>query len=221
MAVDQDRLARLLASAAFDARYYEGHIQDRSRNQRPMTFVGAPTWGRINGWPCLKQNAAGEGATSDVVAPVLDTTQAVSFEIVMEQWVAGYTVAVRQRPGNGGWSFDYDQPNNRLAVSLYDAAGVLARGAFPVGLGGRRPTSYIVSFAAGGLTPAAWFNGIPVAGAAFGAGVPAIGANAVCAIGLTAGINRFMIIRCWQGALTSEDCSCLAEQAKLLIGGAW
>ena len=229
MPVDQDRYQSLIRRAAFRAEYFRGTIQDLSPAQRAMAFVGAPTWSRINGWPCLAQNAINQGSTSGAVAAFLDVTGSVWFEAVVQPFAYGtdQNLIVSQRtPAGPGFTFFWHSSiaNAYARIILYDAAGASARSlntpvlSVPV----MRPSHIVLASINAGATGLGWINGIPVVVTLAGAGVVANAGVSVIEAGggvFTRGLKGTMIARAWQGTPTNADVACLAEQAKLMIGG--
>ena len=229
MPVDQDRYNRLLASTAFDASFYTGSIQDRSRYQRAMTFVGAPTWTKINGWPALSGLVNGDGTTSANLPLVLDVTQTFSVEILtLVSGVSGnYTTAWRQTGAGffGGAEIQVVSRANgiQLYATVYDAAGAVARQILSPNpsFAYRTAAHGLMTYIAGGGAGRCWINGVPTAVTLAGAGVPFNLAPPRPIISGGAGYwtGTYLLVRVWQGDTTNEDATCLAEQAKLLVGG--
>jgi len=222
MPVDQDRYRSLIARAAFNAEFFRGTISDLSSAQRAMTFVGSPTWGRLNGFPILKKNAAADGTTSAAVAPVLDVTGSITFEGLFVADDVFMPVMFRQVGGTGGVSFGNLSGVNRGEVYLLDAAGAGARfvmtaiGALPA----HRPRHLIISSIDGGTSGLVWINGVPSTCTLALAGVAASPpVSVVTTLGAVSAAGQAMISRCWPFLFTNEDAVCIAEQAKLLVGG--
>ncbi len=226
MALDQDRYRSLIERCAFRMDAFRGTIADLSPAQRAMAFVGAPTWGRINGWPCLKMNAAADGATSGALAAVLDVTGPFFVEAVARINLRSQyqDIAGQYGGGGGGWEW-YFSNLNALVLLLYTAGGGVARNlsipaaSLPV----RSPVHVLAYSTAGGVAGLAWVNGVPVGPVPAGAGVAANGGvRPYTVLGVGGGGSEradLLLHRAWTGTPSNADASCLAEASKLMIGG--
>jgi hypothetical protein len=219
-AVDQDRYRSLIARAAFNAEFFRGTIQDLSAAQRVMTFVGSPRWSKLASWPCLKQNAANDGAVSAVVASIVDTTQAFWVELLIVPPFTASTLLLQFNAG--GWRCYYDGTSQLLYLLTTTAVGGNARycnssvGSVPV----RRPVHAVLGLDPVGLSGRIFLNGVPAVTAFVNNAPPVLCAAAilnVCGVGGES--MRSMIARVWQGTPSNEDCQALYQQAKLLVGG--
>lgn len=221
MPVDQERYDLLIRRATFNAEFWRGTIQDLSAAQRAMSFVGAPTWSRINGWPCLAVNAT--GTTSAAVPQVVDVTGSFTVEALSSyrQLPAAW---LEQYGATGGFRFSSPSGVNRSEIYLYDNAGVAARviytavGATPL----NRPFHLLLTSTLGGTVGYARINGIPSTVAYAGAGVAANVAVPTAIAHGDADTRRAaqsLIVRAYPFALTNEDCATLYQAAKTLVGG--
>lgn len=225
MAVDQDRYRALIARAAFNAEFWRGTIQDLSPAQRAMSFVGAPTWGRINGNPCLSQRANADGVTRAAENPLIDVTGPFFVELCVINHIAGNLSYIRHGGvgATGGWKLTWDPANERASLDLFTAAGAVARTVYNPNnsLAPRnKPFHTIMATALGGTTGACWTAGLPAVATLAGVGVAAAApAINLYAGGFGTGLCDSLIIRVWSGVPTNADATCLAEQARLLVGG--
>jgi len=226
MAFDQNRYFSLIQRAAFDASFYKGTIQDLSSAQRAMSFVGAPTFGRVNGHPCLKQNATGEGCTSGAVLGVVDMAASWTIETLHRQDVGDSWLCRWAGPASaGGFLQSNFAAGGRILVYEYDAAGVPQRQLFSPAGGVTPPNKTLhtlTSSIAAGTSGRMWFNGIPQVVTLIGAGVPVNPVASPVGFGMSGGAGGLateMILRVYPFALTNEDATCLAEAAKELVGG--
>ena len=226
MPADQDRYRSLIARAAFNAEFFRGTIQDLSAAQRAMTFVGAPSFGMINGLPCLKQNAAGDYTTSAAIPAVLDVTASWSIEALFSPG-PGTIATILQQVGAanaGGFSFQWRNTGGDvdvILVYLFDLAAGPRLLYSNNGVFTRYSTRHaIISGINGGASGKMWLNGVPIVCNLFGAAAPAnIAVNRALTTLVGPVITTASLIRVFPFALTNADATCLAEQAKLLVGG--
>ena len=224
MAYDQQRYRALVQSAAVNYEFWRGTIQDQSSRGLAMTPVGNPSWGRVNGRPALKQNAAGDGVTSGNVANIVDVTGSFSVEGFFTPMILGANFPLRQwlGGGSGGFALTHDYGGGRSALYLLNNVGGVARtitmaaGTHPAGV----LRHVLIVSLAGGISGYCWMNGIPVGPVFIGAGVAAnIAANAAVAAGAGTGLMSSLLIRAYPFALGNEDVTCLAAAAESLVGG--
>lgn len=232
MPVDQDRVTRLLASAAFDCRFYEGHVQDRSRNQIAMGFVGTPGWAKVNGWPALRAGAL-TGTVSAAVAPIVDMTGAFTLECLLvgnTRAASGFVLLGQLGAGVAGgflWYWGSAAGTEWCQLFMFDLAAASIWWRSPVGsVPPNRPIHVLQTVTGGGAACSAWVNGVPVVTTGFGVIVPANCGNRPVEVGTavlsgSSNIGTLCIVRALPFAVAAEDATTLSEQAKLLIGGAW
>jgi len=223
MPVDNDRFQSLIRRAAFNAELWRGTVQDLSPAQRAMAFVGAPTWSRINGWPILKQNAVGDGATSGNVANIVDVTTPFWLECIFVSTAGGTACYALQQGlstfGGFVWYWSVGA-GNKLVLEMYDGAAGAARSI--AGAGGSHMPGILrhTILAVTPLSGSCWVNGIPSAMTIVNTRAATNCApRAVRVMGTLGGCCQTMLARAWQGTPTNEDVACLAEQAKLMVGG--
>jgi len=227
MPYDSDRARSLIARAAFNAEFFRGTISDLSNAQRAMTFVGAPTWGMINGKPALRQNTAADLVNSAAVPAIVDVTADFSLEFVIEPHRFGDDTPdiIRQTNNGGFYCFWHGFPAvQRFYLRLQTNAGATAREIItPVASATMNAAQHvIITSQAGGTSGSSWKNGIPQVATLAGAGVAAnCPATILTAFGYPTNATRYtyLLERVYPFALTNADASCLAEQAKLLVGG--
>lgn len=223
MPFDSARAASLIARAAFNAEFFRGTIQDLSSAKRAMSFVGAPTWSRINGRPCLKQNAAGDGTTSGVVDNIVDVTAPFWVEALFTTTNPGAACYVLQQGAvaAGGFIFYWSLGAGTLfRVELYDGAAGGARSVNTPAASGPYNTTRHVIIGIEPLVGSCWINGVP--------GTPLVvntraatncAPRAVRMMGTVGGGCQAGFIRCTQGTPSQEDATCLYQQARILTGG--
>ena len=218
MPFDVDRYRSLISRAAFDCSFYKGTIQDLSPAQRAMSFVGAPTWGQVNGVPCLQMNGAVRVSTSAAVPRVVDTTNTFWVELLGSHSTTDYLM---YQISGGGWTVYYISATNQIVLGTYTAATANARNvnmaAMP--LPGRlfHIVGYLDPVGLGGQW---WVSGMPVATVFANTGVPANCANAIFQLAnVGPAIGRGMINRVWSGTPANEDVSALYGAAHVLTGG--
>lgn len=225
MRYDQDRYQSLIKSAAFDCSFYKGTIQDLSKAQRPMTFAGTPTWGRIGCLPALKQNSTGDAATSGNVAPLVDVTGTFTVEAIVlglldgtDQLLLNWGVG-----GAGGFVFMRQSTFTRVNITLFTIAGAVARElSSPVGsVPMLKPMHCLMTSVTGGTAGLFWINGQPAAVTLAGAGLAAnyVGTRPILAGGGNAGLQITALVRGWLGALSNDDVDALHGAAHELTGG--
>lgn len=225
MPVDQEHYRSLISRCAFRMDAFTGSFQDLSAAQRTMTAVGAPTWGRINGLPCLSQRANADGATRAAENPLIDVTGAFVVELCAINHIAGNLSYIRHGGigATGGWKLTWDSASERASLDLFTAAGAVARTVYSPNnslLPRNKPFHLIMGTSLGGTTGACWVAGLPAVATLAGAGVAAAApALALYAGGFGTGLCDSIIIRVWQGTPTNSDAQCLADAAKLLVGG--
>jgi len=214
---DQDRYRSLIARAAFDCSFYKGTIQDQSAAQRAMAFVGAPTFSRCNGLPCLKQNAAADGATSGNIAAVVDTTQPFWCEALIDPPSTG-TCHLIYQVNAGGFTFYWDASVPRIFLMTRTAALGNARYGFATVV--KRPQHLVVSLDPVGLTSNGWVNGVPLGMTFTNTAPPVLCAATPVVVCGAGGLNmRSLLARVWRGAPTNEECAALYGAAHVLTGG--
>ena len=225
MAYDQNRYQSLIQRAAFNAEFFRGTIQDLSSAQRAMSFVGAPTFGRVNGHPCLKQNAAGDRVTSGAVPMAVDVLGDFFLEVTFSLSTGGQWANLLTQGGvGGGFTAYWVSATQEARLYLFTAAGAYAEQInTPFGsiLPSRRYHLLMQSLAAG-TNGRVTINGVHVAPVLMLAGVVAAGVNPVIT---TAGSSNagcrqnVSTSRLWRGQYTNEDATCLAAAAESLVGG--
>lgn len=227
MPVDTARYNSLISRAAFNMEAWRGTYQDLSANRLAMTAVGTPTWGVVNGLPCLKQGTVGDGATSATVQRIVDVTGSFTVEwLFSAQYVDGNdNFIIRQGTGGGGFGIYVATPGAgqfRAVLVIYDAAAAAARYVYyNPGLPLFWQYHMIYNPRTGGTSGATWINGTPVTTTLAGAGVSAnIAVDRVVTVGVGAGgLKEFSIMRVFPFSLGNEDVTVLYEQAKILTGG--
>jgi hypothetical protein len=225
MPTSQDRYLALIARAAFNCEMFRGTFQDLSPAQRAMTVQGAPTWGRIDSWPTLKQLASADGAASGAVARIVDVTADFSIEWSGELLLpeAGTANLISQVGATGGFRLAWDAVNTVFVLTLYTNAGAVARtittpaASAPL----RTPVEIIIRSTAGGTAGAAWIRGTPVVATLGGAGVAAnIGANSAVVVEEgDFGLVETLEARVTQDAWSNEDVAAIHSQVATMTGG--
>ena len=225
MAYDQQRHRALVQSAAVNYEFWRGTIQDQSSRGLAMSFVGAPTFGRVNGHPCLKQNAAGDCVTSGAVPMAVDVLGDFFLEVTFCVSTGGLKANLLTQGGvGGGFTTYWVSATQQVLLYLFTAAGAAAGQIYtPVGsiLPSRRYHLLMQSLAAG-TNGRVTINGVHVAPVLMLAGVAAAGVNSVI---ITAGHSNagcrenISTSRLWRGQYTNEDATCLAAAAESLVGG--
>jgi len=232
MAFDQNRYFSLIQRAAFDASFYKGTIQDLSSAQRAMSFVGAPTWARVNGRPCLSLRGGAYVRTTVAVAPVIpDLTAQVAYEalFVMPSATGLIDYLFHQQgaaPG-GGVSlgvFDTTLANQNIYMHGIPAGGgngrylAVAAGSCPNGR-----MAHVVQTAENTFTSGrAWVNGIARTVTLSDFNPPAVSLVATIRAGGYGFLvpHGVMIVRVWQGVtFTNEDAQVLYQAARELTSG--
>jgi hypothetical protein len=123
MGYDQDRYARLLASASFDCSFYKGTWQDLSKNRLAMSAVGSPSWTMVNGLPALASRV-GNRIQSAVIAGIVDITQPFFVELLMSPSGTEYLL---YQLNAGGMTVYYDTTVSYVQLYTYTAALGVAR----------------------------------------------------------------------------------------------
>jgi len=221
-----DRYNSLISRCSFNAEFFRGTWQDLSPAQRTMTPVGSPSFGKLAGWPCLKQNAAADGTTSAVVPAVVDLAGSWSAEAILIPGPGTTLNIITQLGAGNAGGFQIQWRNtggdvNLLAVYQYDIAGVVRLFYTNIGAFVRyTPGHLLFSSINNGASAKFWINGIPAVANAFGAGVPAnIGANRSIVVGTGAAIASFLFVRLLPFAFTNEDATACYQQAHILTSG--
>lgn len=224
MAFDVQRFTSLRERASFNVEAYKGTFQDQSPAQRTMTVVGTPTFDRINGLPCLKQNANADGATSAAVAAAVDVTGSFSIEILGRQMVDGIPIFGQGGSNIGGFVCYYSGSvlTYKLVVEMYTsvAPGVVRNAqsnvnTYPLG----RLIHTALSITTGGAVGSLWINGVPSTFTMGGAGVVTnIAVNRAIAFWSNTGRTESSIIRLYPFALANADVAALYGAAKSLVG---
>ena len=229
MPLDQQRYRALVESAAVNFDFSRGTIQDLSPAGRAMSFVGAPTWARVNGRPCLNQNAINQGATSGVVGPVVDVTGSFSVEVLLQAGVETPVPSVnvplyQATAGVGGFAFQL-----RTGAGWWTAymdlfglgGGVQRRLTMPVDSWpwDTKPRHGIIVSRNATSDGLAWLNGIPRAVVVTLIGPLANIVNQTVLVGADRGMCIYSLVRAYPFALTNEDAACLAEAAREMVGG--
>jgi hypothetical protein len=216
MGYDQDRYNSLISRASFDCSFYKGTIQDQSKSRLAMGFVGAPSWGRINGLPCLqKPGTTGNGITTAVIPAILDVTGTVTFETLC--FKEAFHVRCLRQADLGGFELGNKFGGGGGELTLFDAAGAAARLIRSPNFVVNTPIHLIVTSVAGGTAGRTWVNGVPGTTSLVFAGVAANAPpSAVLVLGGGYG-GGLSISRAWQGALTNEDCAALYGAAHAMF----
>jgi len=222
MAYDQNRYQSLIQRAAFNAEFFRGTIQDLSSAQRAMSFVGAPTFGRVNGHPCLKQNAAGDGVTSGNVANIVDVTSPFFLEAIFGVFPGDLPCYIIQQgvATFGGFIWYWSASGRLYQLEIYDAAAGAARTlSTPVDSQPARTLRHAL-FAVSPLSALTWINGIPVTPLVTNTRVPTNCAPRPLRVLATLGGGcQAMIARVWQGTPTNEQVNDLYQAARELTSG--
>jgi len=221
---DQGRYNSLIARCAADFSFYKGTIQDLSGAQLAMSFAGAPTWSRVNGHPALAQRANADGAASAATGPVVDVTGAFFVEALFVPQLDPTTTDAllhQQAAGSGGFDIVWNPATDIVTLTLYTAAGAVARTISTAAntVVPTVPLHVVLASSAGGAAGTAWLRGIPAAVALAGAGVAANTAAAPVGYGRGTGLSDFIVSRVFSGAPGNEDAACLAEVAREMVGG--
>ncbi len=220
MPYDQQRYNSLISRCAFDMSAYTGSFQDRSPAQRTMTAVGAPTWTRVNGLPCLR-SPEGTGITSGNVSAPVSMTASCAFEFVLRPDVAASFIGIlRHNVAAGGWLVAWNIAGTQLLTLWgYNAGGATATSLTSSAAVARGRTIHGVISVQGGVPNALWINGIP------GASAVVVGAHVdggllpVVAARAYGGAVSTMLIRAYPFALTNEEVQTLYQAAHVLTGG--
>lgn len=219
---DKARYQSLIERATFNCEFWRGTYQDLSPSRLAMTAVGTPTWGKVNGLPCLKQRASGDRVQSGVVPSVVDTaTSSYWVESIWSPHTAVTSYALYQFNG-GGWTAYSDGANRTVAIGSLTAAGALARYCFPAAGSTplNRPTHVVLWIDVVGLSGRAWINGIPHAVTFVNAAPPVACASTKLLVSAQGGGSlQTLLSRVWQGTPSNEDVAALYGAASVLTGG--
>jgi hypothetical protein len=224
MPFDNARYQSLIERASFRFEPFRGTIQDLSSAQRTMSFVGSPSFCLVNGLPALRQNAAGDGATSGAVAAAVDVTGSYSIEILGGHMIDGIPIFGQGASNAGGFAFYYSGSvlTYKCVVEMYSSAGpgVMRNGQSNVNTYPMRRTIHtLISVSGGGATGTLAINGVPSTFTMGGAGVVTnIAANRAITFWANTGRTGTTILRLYPFALTNSDATCLYGAARSLVG---
>ena len=223
MAFDQQRYSRLIASAAFNAEFFRGTIQDQSSRGLAMTFAGAPTWTRVNGKPAISQagSSANYVLSTAAVASLVDLTGTFSLELLFCASAIERDRPIQQIDGTNTGIIAQRESASTSYVYLYSGGAVVRSIGTPAGATAASLIHHLVfTSVAGGTSGYVWHRGIPLAAALSGAGAAANPAASVVRLGLGASrLGRTLVVRLWQQAFGNPDANCLAEAAREMVGG--
>jgi len=223
MPLDQTRYQDLIAGASFDASFYKGTIQDQSSRSLAMSFVGAPTWTRVNGKPAISQ--AGSNAnyvmSTAAVASLVDLTGTFSLELLFCASAVERDRPIQQIDGTNTGIIVQRESASTSYVYLYSGGAIVRSIGTPAGATAASLIHHLVfTSVAGGTSGYVWHRGIPLAATLSGAGAAANPAASIVRLGLGAsGLGETLVVRLWQQAFGNPDANCLAEAAREMVGG--
>lgn len=226
MGCDYALLRNTLVSATFSAEWWKGTIQDQSIRRAAMSFAGTPRWVKQGCPVALVQRADADGTTSGNKAALVDVTGDFTVEWRGTPLVAGAGVDVllsQVEAGAGGFVFAWDAVNTVYVLTLYTAAGAVARSlSTPAASAVPNADQHVIlTSSAGGTAGSSWINGIPRVVTLGGAGVAAniVADSPIVAGGGGVGTATSLFGRVYPSALSDAAKSALVCASRSLVTG--
>jgi hypothetical protein len=198
--------------AVLNFEFFKGDFQTHGTYSVTMVAAGTTKFIRHGKTVALFHTKAGDTINSggSAVAQPIDVTQTFSVEFVVQPTIAGsYIVYAPAAAANGGWTV-YVTAGGYVILYLYTSGGVPARqiNNSTVFTDYFKTYHFVAVSYNGGTSGAFYTNGaLNTTGA--GVGTAAIGGNINMYVGLLANLNKEVLIRAWQSAITQEEVSTL------------